>query len=121
MFRALFSNARRLFPLFVVARGASAAPLSTTAVADDETAVQPAAASGSHDSSGMSIADRELLEDLEDVEMLDERGLARPDKICPCLKKEIQQCGDVFLLSFGCAILYRRDFQQSSSTLLPEA
>ena len=115
MFRALLSDARRLFPLFVVAR-ASTAPLSTTAVAD-ETAVQPAA----HDSSGMSIADRELLEDLEDIEMIDERGLARPEKICPCLKKEIEQCGDVFLLSFGCAILYRRDFQQSSSTLLPEA
>ena len=59
-----------------------------------------------------------LGEDLEMLEQLDERGAARVDKICPCLKNEIQLCGDLFLKSYGCALLFRRDFHNSSGMLL---
>ena len=65
--------------------------------------------------SRLSVEEEELLEDLEVLEQLDANGAAIPERICPCLKGEIDACGDKFLKSFGCALLYRRDFSKSTA------
>jgi hypothetical protein len=38
----------------------------------------------------LSSEDAALLEDLETIELLDSRGNADPNKICPCFKHEIE-------------------------------
>lgn len=72
-------------------------------------------ATNSEPASRLSPEDEELQQDLDVAEQLDAHGSARADRICPCLKSEIDACGSIFLKSFGCALLFRRDFSQSSA------
>ena len=83
------------------------ATITTTTEATAATTTEPA--------SRLTPEHEELQQDLDIAEQIDADGSARPDRICPCLQSEIDACGSIFLKSFGCALLYRRDFSQSSA------